>query len=69
MGVWIGEWVGSYQITKNGINPDLIEIIHGFIICGDSPTNRWMYGLVSKWVGPCQITKYRINLELIEIFM
>ena len=24
----VDEWVGSSQITKNGINIDLIEIIH-----------------------------------------
>ena len=68
VGGWLGGWVGSCQTTKNGINLDLIEIIQGFMICGDSPTYGWMYGLVGEWVGSCQITQYRINLELIEIF-
>ena len=26
-GGWVGQWVGSGQITKNVINLDLIEII------------------------------------------
>ena len=27
MGGWVGQWVGSGQMTKNLINVDLIEII------------------------------------------
>ena len=27
MGGWLGEWVGSCQITKNHMNLDLMEII------------------------------------------
>ena len=31
MGQWMGQWVGSGQIIKNGINLDLIEIIQFFL--------------------------------------
>ena len=31
MGGWIGQWVGSGQMTKNLINLDLIEIIQFYL--------------------------------------
>ena len=41
------------------------------MICGDTPSNGWVYGWLGGWVGQwlrsCQITKYQINLDLIEI--
>ena len=52
--------MGSCQITKNGINLDLIEIICFCLkiyVLVDSPTYGWMYGLMGGWVGSCQITK------------
>ena len=52
--LWVGGWVGSCQITKNGKNLDLIEIdssVLRFMIYGDSPPHGRIYGLVVGWVG------------------
>ena len=51
MGEWVGEWVGSGQMT-NLIKLELIDIIrfclkiYGFMIWGDTPTYGWMGGLM-----------------------
>ena len=41
------------------------------MICGDTPTYRWVCGWLSgclgQWVGSGQIIKYQINLDLIRI--
>ena len=66
MGVWVvrwmdgsvGQWMGSGQITKSLINPDLIEIIQfylKFMICDVTPgmdgcVGDWMDGWVDVWV-------------------
>ena len=47
MGGWVGQWLGSCQITKFQINLDLIEVNQFCLkIYGDTPT----YGLVYGWL-------------------
>ena len=60
--------MGSCQITKNGINLDLIKIIQFSL----KIYNQWrlhylMDEWVVVWVGSCQITESGINLDLIKI--
>ena len=46
MGVWVGQWVGSCQISKSQINCDLIEIIQFCLKIYDlwrHPTHGWVY--------------------------
>ena len=43
---WVGQWVGSSQMTKNLINLDLIKIIQSCL----KISNR-MGGCVGGWVG------------------
>ena len=76
MGGWVGQWVGSGQITNNLINLDLIKIIQFCLKIYDSLRHlhpwvgAWvlgsMGGSVGQWVGSGHITKYRINLDLIQ---
>ena len=58
MGGWVGQWVGSGQMTKNLINHDLIEIIQFYLkimICRDTPTHGWLGGSVGQWVWSGQV--------------
>ena len=53
---WVGQWVGSGQMTNNLINLDLIDIysilFEVFMICRDTPTHGWVYGWwVGQWVN------------------
>ena len=69
---WVGQWMGSGQITKYQINLDLIEIIQFYFkiydlwrhshpwVCG------WLGGWVGQWVGSGQMTKNLINIDLIK---
>ena len=46
MGGWLGQWMGSCQISKNWINWDIIEIIQFCLKVYDlwwHPTYRWVY--------------------------
>ena len=46
--------MGSFQMTKNLINLDLIEVIQfclKFMICRDTPTHGWVVGWVSGSIG------------------
>ena len=61
MGQWLGQWVGTSQITKNQINLDLIEIILSCLKIYDLLRYphlwvgvwvvRWMGGWVDGWVN------------------
>ena len=37
------------------------------MICRDTPTHGWVYGLVGRWVGLGQITKILKNVDSIKI--
>ena len=55
MGGWVGQWMGSGQMTKNLINLDLIEVIQFCLKIYDfrdtPPTHPPMGGCVGGWVG------------------
>ena len=47
---WVGQWVGSGQMTNNGINLDLIKIIQLFedlrFVETPTPMGGWLDGSV-----------------------
>ena len=49
--VWVYEWVASYQISKNLINLDLIEINQLSSKIYDLQTPPPMGGFVGGWMG------------------
>ena len=49
MGGWVGQWVGSSQMSKNLINLELIKIIQLYLKIYD--LSRHPYPWVSVWVG------------------
>ena len=57
MGGWVGQWVGSDQMTKNLISLDLIEIIQFCLKIYDLWTypHPWVGGWVGQWVGSRQM--------------
>ena len=69
MGGWVGQWVGSGQITKNLINLDLIEMIQFCLKIYDlwRHSHSWVGGWVGQWVRSGQITNNLINLDIIKI--
>ena len=48
MGQWVGQWVGSCQITKYQINLDLIEIIQFCLKVYDF-LGLWVDGWLNGW--------------------
>ena len=71
MGGWVGQCMGSGQITNNLINLDLIEIIQFCLKIYDfvetPPPVGGLGGSVGQWVGTGQIPNNLINLDLIKI--
>ena len=51
MGVSVGQWVGSGQMTKTSINLDLIEIIQFCLKIYDLYTRGWVGGWMGGSVG------------------
>ena len=71
VGVWVGRWVcryvdglvGSCQITKNGINLDLIKITWFCLKIYNIWSVEALHLLEDVWIGgSCQFTKNGINL-------
>ena len=69
---WVGQWVGSGQITKkfnkcwpNQDNSILFEDL--WFVETPPPMDGCVCGSVGQWVGSGKITKNLINLDLIEI--
>ena len=60
MSWWLDEGLGSCQITKNGINLDIMEMIQFYVKIFD----MWRLLPMGGWVGICQITKNGINLDI-----
>ena len=52
-GGWVGQWVGSGQITKNLINLDLIEIIQFCLKISDllRHPHLWVGVWINGWVN------------------
>ena len=62
MGGWLGQWVGSGQMTKNLINLDIIEIIQFcFMICRDTHTHGWVVGWVIGSMGGVRSNDEQFN--------
>ena len=53
MGQWVGQWMGLDQITKNGINLELIEIIQFCLKIYDwlRCSHQWVGVWVVEWMS------------------
>ena len=58
VGGWVGQWVGSGQMTKTLINLVLIEIIQFCLKIYDllRHPHLWVGEWLGQWVGSCQMT-------------
>ena len=71
--VFVGQWVGQCQITRNSINWRVIEIIVFCLKIYDLWTHSHLWigvsvgGWVGQCVGSCQNINNRVNRHLIEI--
>ena len=72
MGGWLGQWVGSCQISKNWINWDLIEIIQFCLKVYDlwwHPTYGWIYGWLCGWTFWHFMTFYLNHLSPLQGYL
>ena len=76
LGLSVGQWVGSGQMTKNLISLDLNwdnSILFEDLWFLETPVptvppiGGWLGGSVGQWVGLGQMTNNWINLDPIEI--